>query len=199
MSIHKMMNFETKSTIKNALIIQIEEVGFERVTVKNLASTANINRGTFYLHYKDKFEVMEDLQQELLNELESYVKHVQPLEAFQILKTGQLYQPFVEVITCIKEHATAFRVILGEQGSPAFSKRMKEVFSNQILDRLSVIGEELQDSGFQQYLKAFIASAILGVIQEWLDRGNEDVSVEELATIHSRLVLFICNLTSTQY
>ncbi|WP_374963170.1 TetR/AcrR family transcriptional regulator [Lysinibacillus sp. RS5] len=53
MSIHKMMNFETKSAIKNALIIQIEEVGFERVTVKNLASTANINRGTFYLHYKD--------------------------------------------------------------------------------------------------------------------------------------------------
>ncbi|MGY3187782.1 TetR/AcrR family transcriptional regulator [Lysinibacillus sp. TE18511] len=195
MSIHKMMNFETKSTIKNALIIQIEEVGFERVTVKNLASTANINRGTFYLHYKDKFEVMEDLQQELLNELESYVKHVQPLEAFQILKTGQLYQPFVEVITCIKEHATAFRVILGEQGSPAFSKRMKEVFSNQILDRLSVIGEELQDSEFRQYLKAFLASAILGVIQEWLDRGNEDVSVEELATIHSRLLRFIGNLT----
>ncbi|MGA3675387.1 TetR/AcrR family transcriptional regulator [Lysinibacillus agricola] len=199
MSIHKMMNFETKSTIKNALIIQIEEVGFERVTVKNLASTANINRGTFYLHYKDKFEVMEDLQQELLDELESYVKHVQPLEAFHILKTGQLYQPFVEVITCIKEHATAFRVILGEQGSPAFSKRMKEVFSNQILDRLSVIGEELQDSEFRQYLKAFLASAILGVIQEWLDRGDEDVSVEELATIHSRLLRFIGNLTSTQY
>ncbi|MFJ7731244.1 TetR/AcrR family transcriptional regulator [Lysinibacillus sp. NPDC097231] len=62
MSFHKMMNFETKQTIKQALIIQIEEVGFERVTVKNLALTANINRGTFYLHYKDKFEVMEDLQ-----------------------------------------------------------------------------------------------------------------------------------------
>lgn len=74
MSIHDIMNFETKRAIKNALLIQIEEVGFERITVKNLAITANINRGTFYLHYKDKYEVMEDLQQELLNELESYVK-----------------------------------------------------------------------------------------------------------------------------
>ncbi|KOP80764.1 TetR family transcriptional regulator [Lysinibacillus sp. FJAT-14745] len=198
MSIHKIMNFETKQAIKNALIIQIEEVGFERVTVKNLASTANINRGTFYLHYKDKFEVMEDLQQELINELESYVKNVQPLEAFQTLKTGQFYPPFVEVIKCFKEHATAFRVILGEQGSPGFSKRLKEVFSNQILDRLSVIGEELQDPEFRQYLQAFLASAILGIIQEWLDRGNEDLSVEELAKIHFRLLRFLGNLTSMQ-
>ncbi|MFB7160337.1 TetR/AcrR family transcriptional regulator C-terminal domain-containing protein [Lysinibacillus sp. NPDC056232] len=196
MSIHDMMNFETKRAIKNALLIQIEEEGFERVTVKNLAITANINRGTFYLHYKDKYEVMEDLQQELLNELESYVRNVQPLDAFHTIKTGQLYQPFIEVFKCIKKHAAAFRVILGEQGSPAFSKRMKKVFSNHILDRISVIQGEGLDAEFQQYFEAFLTSAILGVIQEWLDSGDEDLNVEELAMIHFRLLRFIGNLPS---
>ncbi|MCL1696660.1 MULTISPECIES: TetR/AcrR family transcriptional regulator [unclassified Lysinibacillus] len=198
MSIHDMMNFETKRAIKNALLRQIEEVGFERVTVKNLAITANINRGTFYLHYKDKYEVMEDLQQELLNELESYVRNVQPLDAFYTIKTGQLYQPFIEVFQCIKNHATAFRVILGEQGSPVFSKRMKKVFSHHILDRISVIQGEGLDKEFQQYFEAFLTSAILGVIQEWLDSDDENLNVEELAMIHFRLLRFIGNLASLQ-
>ncbi|UPW84422.1 TetR/AcrR family transcriptional regulator [Lysinibacillus sp. Ag94] len=179
MSIHDIMNFETKRAIKNALLIQIEEVGFERITVKKLAITANINRGTFYLHYKDKYEVMEDLQE----------------YAFQTIKIGQLYQPFIAVFKYIKEHDKAFRVILGEQGSPAFSKRMKTVFSNHILDRISVIREEGLDPEFQPYFEAFLTSAILGVIQEWLDNGD-DLNVEDLAMIHFRLLRFLGDLAS---
>jgi len=51
MSIHEKMNFETKQAIKKTLIQQIEEVGFERVTVKNLALAANINRGEGHFIY----------------------------------------------------------------------------------------------------------------------------------------------------
>lgn len=194
MSVHEKMNFETKQAIKKALIQQVEEVGFERVTVKKLALAAQINRGTFYLHYADKYAVMEDLQQELLLELERYVKHVQPVHAFQTLKMGQLYQPFIKVIACIKEHAPAFRMLLGEQGSPGFTQKMKTIFGNHILDRLSVIREEVQDPEFQQYLQAFIASAILGVIQEWLDKGNENLTVDEMVTLHFRLLRFLGNV-----
>lgn len=196
MSVHEKMNFETKQAIKKALIQQVEEVGFERVTVKKLALAAQINRGTFYLHYADKYALMEDLQQELLSELERYVKHVQPVDAFQTLKMGQLYQPFINVIACIKEHAPAFRMLLGEQGSPGFTQKMKTIFGNHILDRLSVIREEVQDPEFQQYLQAFIASAILGVIQEWLDKGNENLTVDEMVTLHFRLLRFLGNVVA---
>jgi len=196
MSVHEKMNFETKQAIKKAFIQQVEEEGFERVTVKKLALTAQINRGTFYLHYSDKYDVMEDLQQELLMELERYVKHVQPVDAFQTMKMGQLYQPFIKVIACIKEHAQAFRMLLGEQGSPGFTQKMKIIFGNHILDRLSVLREEVQDPEFQQYLQAFIASAILGVIQEWLDKGNENLTVEEMVALHFRLLRFLGNVVA---
>ncbi len=197
LSVHDKMNFETKQAIKSALIQQVEEVGFERVTVKNLALTAQINRGTFYLHYSDKYKVMEDLQQELLMELERYVKHVQPVDAFQTLKMGQLYQPFIKVITCIKEHAPAYRMLLGEQGRPSFTQKMKTIFGNHILDRLSVVREEVKDPEFQQYLQAFIASAILGVIQEWLEKGNDNLTVEEMVTMHFRLMRFLGNVVAS--
>ncbi|MGG2107857.1 TetR-like C-terminal domain-containing protein [Lysinibacillus pakistanensis] len=73
---------------------------------------------------------------------------------------------------------------------------MKKVFSNQLLNSLSLIQEETVDPEFRQYLQAFLSSAILGVIQEWLDSGNEDV--EEMAIIHFRLIRFFGNLAALQ-
>lgn len=196
MSVHDKMIYETKKAIKNALLLQMEEVGFQHVTVKNLARIANINRGTFYLHYADKFEVIEELQQELLNELESYVEKVQPVEAFLTLQKGHLYQPFVVVIEFIKARASVFRVLLGEQGSPAFSRRMKAVFSDNILQKLSLSQTEVLDPVFSKYFQAFLTSAILGVIQEWLEGEDEDFSVEEMATIHFRIMRFISHMST---
>ncbi|WP_107839011.1 TetR/AcrR family transcriptional regulator [Metasolibacillus meyeri] len=196
MSVHERMNFETKQAIKNALISQIEEVGFERVTVKGLALVANINRGTFYLHYTDKFAVMEDIQQELLHNLKCRVNNIRLVDATHAIQAGQLYQPFVEVIQYIKEQATFFRVLLGEQGSPAFSMGIKNLFGEQILQNLIVIQADKLDMEFCKYLCAFISSAVLGVIQEWLVNGDEHLSVEKLAMIHFRLLKFLGEMWS---
>ncbi len=116
MSVHEKMNFETKQAIKNAFIQQVEEVGFERVTVKNLALVAEINRGTFYLHYSDKYDVMEDLQQELLMELERYVKHVQPLDAFQTLKMGATLSAIYQGNNVYKRACTSFSYVIRRAG-----------------------------------------------------------------------------------
>ncbi|GLC87174.1 TetR/AcrR family transcriptional regulator [Lysinibacillus piscis] len=194
MSIHEQMNSETKQAIRQALVEQMQTVPFEQITVKNLALTANINRGTFYLHYMDKFEVMEDLQQQLLQELASCVQQVQPVEAFQTIQKGQLYQPFVGVITYIKKQDKAFRVLLGANGSQAFSHQMKNVFSNHLLDKVMALQVEAFDSEFRSYLQAFLTSAILGVIQQWLENGNEDMTVEEMVMMHFRLLRFISSL-----
>ncbi|KYG91037.1 TetR family transcriptional regulator [[Bacillus] sp. KCTC 13219] len=188
MSVHEKMNFETKQAIKKALISQIEIAGFERVTVKELALAAKINRGTFYLHYTDKFAVMEDIQQELLHNLVYRVKNIRLLDATHTIQAGQLYQPFVEVIQYIKEQAIFFRVLLGEQGSPAFSIGVKSIFGEHIVRNLMAIKADGLDMELCEYLRAFISSAILGVIQEWLASGDEHLSVEKLSMIHFRLL-----------
>lgn len=54
----------------------------------------------------------------------------------------------------------------------------------------------MRDPEFQQYLQAFIASAILGVIQEWLEKGNENLTVEEMVTLHFRLLRFLGNVVA---
>lgn len=50
---------QTKRMIRDALTLLMEEKGFEGITVRDLAEKAAINRGTFYLHYKDKYDLLE--------------------------------------------------------------------------------------------------------------------------------------------
>lgn len=60
---------ETKTYLKAALTALLAEKHFEDITVSDLTQKAGINRGTFYLHYKDKFEMMNQLKNETLDDL----------------------------------------------------------------------------------------------------------------------------------
>ncbi|MDQ7862165.1 TetR/AcrR family transcriptional regulator [Peribacillus frigoritolerans] len=81
-SIHEDMVQKTKKQIQLHFIALIEAEGFSHVSVKKIAERANINRGTFYLHYSDKYELMDHLQQELLHELQTRITAILPKEAF---------------------------------------------------------------------------------------------------------------------
>lgn len=48
----------TKKDIKETFISLLEEKGFEKISVSDLTEHANINRGTFYLHYQDKYDLL---------------------------------------------------------------------------------------------------------------------------------------------
>ena len=46
---------KTKTAIKNAFIQLLEEKDLEKITIQNITQLADVNRGTFYLHYEDKY------------------------------------------------------------------------------------------------------------------------------------------------
>src|SRR5689334_13574479 len=63
----------TKAHLKQALIELIKEKGYHSVTVKNIVDYAAYNRSTFYIHYLDKMELVEDLLVSMLKGLEASV------------------------------------------------------------------------------------------------------------------------------
>lgn len=64
----------TKALIIDALTELIDEKGFEAITVNDITTRANINRGTFYLHYQDKYDLMDKCQQEIMYKMAIIVK-----------------------------------------------------------------------------------------------------------------------------
>lgn len=65
---------KTRKVIRECLTELLKEKRIQDITVREIAEKADINRGTFYLHYKDIFDLMEQIENELLEELEEVLR-----------------------------------------------------------------------------------------------------------------------------
>ncbi|MBR3969516.1 MAG: TetR/AcrR family transcriptional regulator [Ruminococcus sp.] len=59
---------KTRAAVKNAFLEIRASKPLEKITVKELSAAANINKATFYLHYKDIYNLSEILEREIIHE-----------------------------------------------------------------------------------------------------------------------------------
>ena len=68
----------TKTDLKGALTRLLREKDFEAISVSDITKEAGVNRGTFYLHYVDKFDMMNQLIDEILQNILILLKEGNP-------------------------------------------------------------------------------------------------------------------------
>ena len=66
----------TRQAIRETLLELMEEKPFSKVTVTEVCKKAEMNRGTFYLHYLDLSDVLDDIIREMLEETTGTLDHV---------------------------------------------------------------------------------------------------------------------------
>ena len=60
-----------KNLIRNALLSLMTEKPFEKITITDIVNRADINRGTFYAHYRSTDEVLEKIQSDAISEVKT--------------------------------------------------------------------------------------------------------------------------------
>lgn len=179
----------TKRMIRDALSELIEEKGFEGITVTDLTSKADINRGTFYLHYRDKYDLLEQSEDEIIQEFQEIAK---AFDSMDVLNHNVQNDPLpfaVKMFEYLKENAAFMKAILGSKGDPTFQIKFKDfmrknLFEEKIVKQLNSVNLLVP----QEYLIAYIVSAHLGVIQQWLESEMVE-SPKEMALILPRMTL----------
>ncbi|MBE7147712.1 TetR/AcrR family transcriptional regulator [Bacillus mycoides] len=73
-SLREMKVAKTRELLRTTLLDLIEEKGFDSISVRDITLKAGLNRGTFYLHYRDKHDLIERTQNELLKGLHEKLK-----------------------------------------------------------------------------------------------------------------------------
>ena len=73
-------NTRTEAAIRSAFITLMKQKGLAAMTVSDIARLANINRGTFYKNYTDKFDLCQQLIDDAQNDLTDHavIKQQQP-------------------------------------------------------------------------------------------------------------------------
>ncbi|WP_088067226.1 TetR/AcrR family transcriptional regulator [Gottfriedia luciferensis] len=182
---------KTKDLIKETLLDLIEEKGFEAISVRDITLKAGLNRGTFYLHYRDKYDLMEKSQNEILEGLQDKLKYLKPNEFDEFYSKDMIYPPILKVFHYLMENQRFIKILLSSKGDPAFPKKMKEYIKGALYDKLvDIIENQYMIDIPHEYTTAFISSAFFGVIEQWLG-NDEPSSPDEMAIMHMKMLKFM--------
>ena len=172
----------TQHMLKQGLIELMKEKPVKEITVKELVEHVNLNRGTFYLHYKDIFDLLKQTEDELLNEFRAIVSStpVQNLDnqPLPILK---------DIFVFVQTNADFARMVLGRNRDPHLITELTDILKEKCFHDWKYL---LNDSD-PQVLETFYAYCIpgsIGVIEKWLFDGMKETP-EEIAMITSNYIL----------
>ncbi|WEG14575.1 TetR/AcrR family transcriptional regulator [Pullulanibacillus sp. KACC 23026] len=189
----KMMDLRvirTKEAIRDALVELIEEKGFEAITVKDITTRAKINRGTFYSHYQDKYDLMSKCEEEVINEMEDkIVKNLPTIlaDAGTLALNPKIFTILVPFFDYLYRNRGFMKAVLGPKGDVSFQTKLKEFMLKSLFKNNPLLKEEnlLVPS---DYLVSYIGSAHLGVIQQWLNSDRNETP-QEIARILATMTI----------
>lgn len=162
----------TRQFIKRALIQLLAEKSFHAITIQDITERADINRSTFYYHYLDKEDLLQQYMDEMLNEA---VKDVSGERSCSEKQTGSyvVYDPapfFIRMFEHIGKHAEFYRVMLQE--IPVFGRRVSNVIQQLYKESISIMQpDESQFVVSKNLLITYVTGAYTAVIISWLENN----------------------------
>lgn len=185
----------TKKMIRNALSALIQEKGYNNISITDITTRADINRGTFYLHYTDKYDLLEQVENEVIRELQDNIDDANNIDKVSLdfvstMDSADKPMPFmIKIFEYIKENSLFMMAILGPKGDPKFHIKVKELIEASLFERKLIKTFKKENMLIpQEYFISYVLSAHLGVIQQWLESGMEK-SPRDMALILSKMFL----------
>ncbi|MGE7670195.1 TetR/AcrR family transcriptional regulator [Peribacillus sp. NPDC097077] len=192
MSMYAEKNRKTKQLIQTSFIHILEEKSFDSITVGDITKTAQINRGTFYLHYQDKFDLLDRIEQQLFEDLGNHIDELQSrYSSTHTFEKGQ-EQLAAALFSSIKMHAPLLKIFLSNHGRTGFHLRFRDAFSEKVRVNLEK-NESFHASNLKvpmDYFLSFITSAFLGLIEQWV-QNDLDKPPQEMTELYIDIISYI--------
>ena len=173
---------KTKAQLRQGFTLLLREKRLKDITVKELTDLVDLNRGTFYRHYRDLYDMAAQIEDEMFEEFQA-VMDAYPSSALQV---G--IEPILrDVFRFISKHADMCAVLLGTQGDNYFLQRLKtSVYDRIMQDWGALYGLSSAPRG--DYYICFLVEGSIGLLQAWVRNGRRE-SPEEMAELAGRLIV----------
>lgn len=172
----------TKKLLTQALTQLLQEKQINEITVKELTDLADMNRGTFYLYYKDMFDMLEKIEDGMFEALDAIVSLHEHDDVSQQTKPILL-----DLFRFIQDNQEMCRVLLSPHGDMNFLHRLNEVVREKCLKAWPNIRKEKGEADFD-YHYSFVVFGCAGIIRAWVNRNCSE-SAEKMAGMAYGMIL----------
>ena len=172
---------QTRANLRQAFWELYAERPVEKISVREITDRAGYNRATFYLYYHDVYELLAEIEGQVLGVIERLVND-------RLLKGDTLdFSQHMGLILRLAQRSRDYtRVLLGPHGDPAFTQRLKDILSP-LVDRFFLPEKPLGEQA-EKIVREFYLSGIVATIRTWT--AEEDpMPIEQLIGVIVNIVL----------
>lgn len=163
------MSEQTRDNLKQAFLELYAAKPIERISIREITDRAGYNRATFYLYFRDIYDVLATIEDDLLSFLDSVVD---PLVCKQ-----DVYGRMGTFLVLASRYTEPFSILLGDNGDPSFTRRFKQRLEP-LLDRLLVTRRALNPHE-RELISTFYLSGVVAVVVSWL-QDPRGMGIDEL-------------------
>lgn len=168
----------SEKAIIRAYVELMQKKGRSRITVTDIVNTADLNRSTFYAHFKSADDVREKIQSDIINELTNSLNKRDFRNAL-----SDPYPAMMHVIAFIRKDAEMYKMLLNTEGANKFLKKLRNIVIEKCLSDEVILPYIKDRDEFEMNLRMFIGGYV-SVIEDWA-AGNINMPVEKTAKIMS--------------
>lgn len=166
----------TKKWIRRAFTeLVAEKRSIDKITVTELAERADITKTTFYYHYDDIYAVVEEMENELIDELNTTLTIIDkenPDDYSAYIRKGLAF---------IRTNEESYRLVVNASDLNLFANKLKNIFSKRLIPMSTSHGfsSDIDKRTVQAY---FVVSACVDTIVQYL-KGNLCSSIDTVGDV----------------
>ncbi len=151
----------TKKLLLQGLTQLLSQKKINKITVKELTELVDVNRATFYLYYKDIFDMLDQIENEMF---ENFSEALAKYNSKGVTKDNSL-SFFTFIFEYVQEYADMCKILLGPDGDYSFVEKLKAIIKTTFLPPIDSKITKIKG----QYFMPFVISGCIGTIQQWLE------------------------------
>jgi len=151
----------TRKLLKDALVHLMQKQHISEISVRSLCDMAGINRSTFYAHYSDPFDLLHQIEKDVMGNLTSHLEKQDYLDNRPLSA-----QVLIRILEYAKDNAEVFQVL--------FSENCDFDFQKDIMGLSQIVAFQLNpkyDARVRDYITVYGITGCISLLQKWLQDG----------------------------
>ena len=167
----------TQRELRRSLLELIKEKPIMRITAKEIYERADIGRTTFYAHYKDQFDILNEIEQKTIEKFEEILKKH---EVDKKASSKEIVETAIEILKEIADNLSILNILLSENGNIIFQKKFYRHFIAHYQKKIQKKSDYPEDTHMHECYSVFLVNGYIGLIQHWL-KNDKNIPVPVLA------------------
>jgi len=178
----------TRQSLRTALLELIKEKSYDVISTEEITERANVGRATFYLHYKDKEDLLLEEFSEMANEKVQVFSEIpfsawlQSEEGTNAARRKRAAPPLLIVFEHIYENSELYYILLKSERSGRIIERIRKISTEAIVKFVETKAKtDPIPCHFEvpiEFFAAFFSGALLSTVDWWLEEGLQHTPKE---------------------